>query len=858
MKKGAKRLISLMLTVVMILTVAPVLALGAGVSDFTDVASSHWAYENIDEVVRQGLFKGVSDTEFEPETSMTRGMFVTVLARYAEAEINDNADSPFEDVESGMWYNGSIIWAKDNEIAKGVGEGKFEPDKAMTREQAATFIARYVEAAEIGVTETEEPAEFADAGDISDYAKDAVELCRNSGIINGFPDGKLYPQESSNRAQMAAIMTRFIAAVIIYEDVTLSGESDEAYKNVNLHLTGSAKWTVSDNLSIRKLEVEEGAEISADYPVIVEFTKSSTIKNGQVINNVQFINDYDEVVAFVHTNDVHGNIDIEPYVKGYADSLEESGDYSLVLTVSAGDVFAGGYGAAHIYQGEFIPAIMAETYDIMTIGNNDFGLKGASKQATLLGALGESPGMKVLLSNQVAKDDYDMLAYAGAYVPSMGTELFTEVYDSVTLVDGVLDWSGVDLESHTVAEGEYVLDPKATYETELGTKIGFYGMSTNGGAADTELTGLPSIETSQKMADELRSDDCTVVVGVVHTGWPDNDETLTATSSNDTNSAQIALQTTGIDALIDGHTHSVINGGKGWMGGESVTYVNQASAKGEAIGVMYLYIKDGEVVAASGDNITDTSGITPDKDVQAIVDKTYAKLDEDGYLTIIANSEHFLNGTRTGEGNVGGGVRMNETNLGDLVADSIRVMSKEITGKDIDIALYPGFWVRSSIAAGEITKFDVMGVFANVLQVFYTEYTAEELVAAMNKANSSVGLAESIAFNQVSGLTVEYYYYEGSKGTSAAVYSLKVGDTLIYENGVYKVDSSWKCSAALTLTAADTEDPIADGWDINDQIIASKEDMADIFCEYMLKYKPEILPNTIAPGGRIIEHVPTP
>lgn len=855
MKRCSKRLVSLILAVVIVLTVAPISAFGAGVSDFTDVDKTHWAYDNIDYVVGKGLFKGVSSTEFDPEGLMTRGMFVTVLARYAEAVVDDGAKGVFDDVKSGMWYTGAIIWASENGIAKGMSETKFEPNSIVTREQAATFISRYVEFAEIDLYETDEPAEFADAGDISDYAVDAVELCRVSGILSGFPDGNFYPAEGSSRAQVAAIMSRFITAVV--ESVTVNGETGEAYNNVNLHLTDSAKWTISENLSIRKLEVETGAEISAAYPVVVEFTESSTIENGQVINNVQFINDYDEIVALVHTNDIHGYIDIEPYVKSYAESLEETGDYSLVLTVSAGDVFAGGYGAAHIYQGEFIPAIMASTYDVMTLGNNDYGLNGASKQATLLSALGESLGMKVLLANQVAKADYDMLAYAEAYVPSMGYELFAEVYNTVTLVGGVLDWSGVDLESHTVAAGEYVLDPTTTYETELGTKLGFYGMSTSGGASDTELTGLPSIETSQAMADELREDDCTVVVGIVHTGWPDNDETLTATSSNDTNSAQLALQTTGIDVLIDGHTHSVINGGKGWMGGESGTYVNQASSKGEAIGVMYLYINDGEVLAACGDNITDFSGITPDEDVQALVDKTYDKLSEDGYQTVIANSEHFLNGARTGEGNVGGGVRMNETNLGDLVADSIREMSEEITGKDIDIALYPGYWVRSSIAAGEISKFEVTGVFANVLQVFYTEYTAEELVAAMNRSVSSVGLAESTAFNQVSGLTIEYYYYEGSKGTSAAVYSLTVGDTLIYENGEYKVDESWKCSAALTLCGADAEDPISKGWDINDQIIASKEDMADIFCEYMLKYEPEILPNVIAPGGRITEYVPS-
>ena len=82
--------------------------------------------------------------------------------------------------------------------------------------------------------------------------------------------------------------------------------------------------------------------------------------------------DYDEVIAIVHTNDVHGHIEVEPYVKGLADQLKATGEYSLVLTVSAGDVYTGGHAVAGYYNGELIPAIEDQVYDVIVPGNNDF------------------------------------------------------------------------------------------------------------------------------------------------------------------------------------------------------------------------------------------------------------------------------------------------------------------------------------------------------------------------------------------------------------------------------------------------------------------------------------------------------
>ena len=118
-----------------------------------------------------------------------------------------------------------------------------------------------------------------------------------------------------------------------------------------------------------------------------------------------------EVIAIIHTNDVHGHIDVEPYVKGLADELKASGDYSLVLTVSAGDVYTGGHAVAGYYNGELIPAIEDQVYDVIVPGNNDFP-SGIPSNVLLTSLYNNT---KTICANVQVKEDTDMAAYAAGY-----------------------------------------------------------------------------------------------------------------------------------------------------------------------------------------------------------------------------------------------------------------------------------------------------------------------------------------------------------------------------------------------------------------------------------------------------------
>ena len=636
-------------------------------------------------------------------------------------------------------------------------------------------------------------------------------------------------------------------------DVLYTGE-DYGVSLGDITVAPGEVWEVEDSCVVDRLELEDGATVEAEIPVVVFFSESDTVENGEVIGNVQFVSDYDEVVAVVHTNDTHGFLSSEPYVKGLSTQLRASGLYSLVLTVSAGDLFAGGYAAAHIYEGEYIPYIMSDIYDYMTWGNNDAGITDRGIGTYFLSILGNASGVTTLLANQNAGEDIDIETYAASYEPAVGVEEFVDIYSDVLSLndDGTIDYSGLDLRSYDLAEGENALDDYAVVETSHGTKIGVIGESTQGGSiTDAYFAGGQStVDVAQASAHAAREEGATAVVLVGHIGWfdPDEDGDLsTETSSNDTNSSQVAMNTTGIDAIVDGHTHSVINGGEGWLFADSPsrTIVNQANCKGEAIGVMYLYLKDGEVIAKDceiimGDEAGAYPGIEPDEKVMAAVKRVYDRLDADGYTAVCATSEYFLNGERISSGDVGGGVRVNETNLGDLVADGILWTAQRLwEGDPISIALYPGFWVRASIPAGDITLVDALSVFANPLKIYYASYTAEELVNAMNSSCSKLG-EENNGMYQVAGLSCTY------DPNSLQVVTLTVGDEIIYDHGEYLVGDDWSVGCAAEVGGGNMTVP--DGT----EIVGSNTEMARLWCEFLLSGEYTIYPDEVCPAGRVI------
>ena len=141
---------------------------------------------------------------------MTRGMFVTVLGRMAEADISAyNTQSKFADVDSKMYYNAYINWAAASKIVSGMDASHFNPNALITREQAAVIMNNYLTATGTKVEETNTAAAFADSASIHAYAKDAVVKMQKAGLLNGKANNRFDPQGTTTRAQVAVILMRF-------------------------------------------------------------------------------------------------------------------------------------------------------------------------------------------------------------------------------------------------------------------------------------------------------------------------------------------------------------------------------------------------------------------------------------------------------------------------------------------------------------------------------------------------------------------------------------------------------------------------------------------------------------------------
>ena len=174
---------------------------------FGDVRESDWFYRSVKFAYAGGLMRGVSDTEFSPDTDVTRAMFVMILYRI-EKEPQAGSTS-FADVEIGDYYEKAVAWANANGIVSGVSEKRFAPNEPITREQMATIIYRY--AAFKGYdTRTSGKIAYTDSSDISDYAKDAVSWAAEEALMAGHADGRFLPRENATRAQTAAVFMRML------------------------------------------------------------------------------------------------------------------------------------------------------------------------------------------------------------------------------------------------------------------------------------------------------------------------------------------------------------------------------------------------------------------------------------------------------------------------------------------------------------------------------------------------------------------------------------------------------------------------------------------------------------------------
>ena len=182
---------------------------GTDVNPFTDISEKDWFYGDVMFVYENGLMLGTSKTLFSPHGTVMRGMMATILWRMEGSPVPKGKNS-FTDVEAGKWYADAITWTAENGIFAGYGKDKFGPDDPITREQLAAIFYRYADYKGYDLTVKGDLDKFKDADKITDYAKTAMQWAVGSGLVKGKSGNLLDPQGTATRAEIAAMLHRFI------------------------------------------------------------------------------------------------------------------------------------------------------------------------------------------------------------------------------------------------------------------------------------------------------------------------------------------------------------------------------------------------------------------------------------------------------------------------------------------------------------------------------------------------------------------------------------------------------------------------------------------------------------------------
>lgn len=239
MERIGKRLLSLTLAVLLLVTLLPAQAIAAELESlaenrnasgtFVDVPEGAWFYDAVEYVSGHDIFRGTSDTEFSPYGTMTRAMMVTVLGRLSQVDPADYTGAPaFTDVKSGSWYAPYVAWAVAAGITDGVGQGRFAPDEPVTRAQMAAFLWRYFQHIGARLPETVTDSLPGDYSAIPAYAREAAADLWRCGIFQGDGDNSFAPDRQLTRAEAAELLMRIDTHLVDIGEKEYPGETGDA------------------------------------------------------------------------------------------------------------------------------------------------------------------------------------------------------------------------------------------------------------------------------------------------------------------------------------------------------------------------------------------------------------------------------------------------------------------------------------------------------------------------------------------------------------------------------------------------------------------------------------------------------
>ena len=179
---------------------------------FDDVVEGAWYDDAVAFASSHELFNGTSATEFSPDAGMTRGMLAAVLSNLERGD-GSGLDAAFNDVADDAWYAEAIAWAAENGIVNGLGNGMFGPEELITREQMAAMLYNYADMLGVDTSARANLNAYSDADSVSSWASEVMSWANATGLITGTTTTTLDPQGTATRAQVAAMLERFVLLI---------------------------------------------------------------------------------------------------------------------------------------------------------------------------------------------------------------------------------------------------------------------------------------------------------------------------------------------------------------------------------------------------------------------------------------------------------------------------------------------------------------------------------------------------------------------------------------------------------------------------------------------------------------------
>ncbi len=327
----------------------------ATAASFNDVEDNFWGKEAIDYVTEKGIFNGVDATSFDPQGALTRGQFVTVLGRLAQAPATGTP--AFTDVPANAYYAPYVAWAAEKAIVKGTGPATFAPDDPITREQMAVMLVAFAEVMNIDLGEPQAAAPVLnDQSKVSAWAKDAVAKAVQYGLMTGDENGSFDPQGNATRAQSATVLYRFHQSY---------GSQIKAEQS-----TGGIKPEVKEEPKKEQQLSHHSPTVSKGNPLVVPI---SNMVVDSFLDGEQSRHDVKTTVEGWEKNGVYTyNITLEPATPGgainpqrklddkFASPLYRPGIMADGLPVAAGKADGG-----NVLNGDFTVFSMSFLYNMM-------------------------------------------------------------------------------------------------------------------------------------------------------------------------------------------------------------------------------------------------------------------------------------------------------------------------------------------------------------------------------------------------------------------------------------------------------------------------------------------------------------